>query len=145
MQKTEFAYESNLSYEIKKLFNKGKEKIQIKLLNAIQSKNKALIFLFKVENLLIYEQIEEPFSLKLVKTISKKEFFENDIDSIKYFICFKHKDYIIFDFFSLRKIKLYIFNNNSIEFILKRTKDYSNNKFQKFFYYMKKTKKIKNN
>ena len=104
MQKTEFAYESNLSYEIKKLFNKGKEKIQIKLLNAIQFKHKTLIFLFKDENLLIYEQIEEPFSLKLVKTISKKEFFENDIDSIKYFICFKHKDYIIFNFFSLRQI-----------------------------------------
>ena len=82
MQKTEFAYKSNLSYEIKKLFNKGKEKIQIKLLDAIQFKNKTLIFLFKDENLLIYEQIEEPFSLKLVKTISKKEFFENDIDSI---------------------------------------------------------------
>ena len=142
MQKTEFAYESNLSYEIKKLFNKGKEKIQIKLLNAIQFKNKTLIFLLKDENLLIYEQIEEPFSLKLVKTISKKEFFENDIDSIKYFICFKHKDYIIFDFFSLRQIKLYIFNPNSNEFILKRTKDYSNNIFQKFFYYMKNSKKI---
>ena len=142
LPKAEFANNSDLSFEIKKIFNKGKEKIQIKLLHAIQFKNKSLIFLVNDENLLIYEQIEEPFSLTLVKTILKKEFFENDIDSIKYFFCFTYKNYIIFDFFSLRQIKLFIFNPNSYEFILKKKKDYSNNVFQKFFYYMKQSKKI---
>ena len=117
LPKAEFANNSDLSFEIKKIFNKGKEKIQIKLLHAIQFKNKSLIFLVNDENLLIYEQIEEPFSLTLVKTILKKEFFENDIDSINYFFCFTYKNYIIFDFFSLRQIKLFIFNPNSYEFI----------------------------
>ena len=61
---------------------------------------------------------------------------------IKYFFCYKFKDYILFNFFSLRQIKLYIYNPDKIDFTLKKTKDYSSDIFQKFFYYMEKSKRI---
>ena len=61
---------------------------------------------------------------------------------IKYFFCFKFKDYILFNFFSFRQIKLYIYNPDKNDFTLKKIKDYSKDIFQKNFYYMKRSKRI---
>ena len=101
-----------------------------------------LLFILSKEDLLIYELKEEPFSIIHIKTILKSELFNINQDIIKYFYCFKYEGYIMFNFFSLKQIKLFSFNPDSIEFTLKKAKNYSNDRFNKYFYYMKKTKKF---
>ena len=49
---------------------------------------------------------------------------------------------IMFNFFSFQQIKLYEFDPNKIEFILKKTKIYSRDIFSKYFYYMKQSEKF---
>ena len=63
LPKVQYSKYSQLTYDIKKLFNKDNDKIEIKLVNMIQYKNKRLLFILKNEDLLIYEIKDEPFSL----------------------------------------------------------------------------------
>ena len=137
LPKAQYSKYSQLTYDIKKLFNKDNDKIEIKLVNMIQYKNKRLLFILKNEDLLIYEIKEDPFSLIHLQTL-----FSNNFMMIKYFYCFIHNDNIIFNFLSFQQIKLYEFNPNKIEFIMKKTKNYSKDMFNKYFYYMKKSERL---
>ena len=137
LSKSQYSNYSDLSYDVKKLFNKDTEKIEIKLMNMIQYKNKRLLFVLKNEDILIYEIIDEPFSLIHLQTL-----FSNYFMMTKYFYCFKQNDNIMFNFFSFQQIKLYEFDPNKIEFILKKTKIYSRDIFSKYFYYMKQSEKF---
>lgn len=136
--KNTYANSSSLSFDIKKLFNKENEKDQIKIINIIHCMNKELIFMTKNNELLIYQLNQNPYLLIKIKSISNNYFFDNDI--IKYFHCFKYENKIIFNFFSLKEIKLYLFNIDTFEFILKRKKKYCDDNNNKYFYFMKKTK-----
>ena len=143
LQIAKYANTSKLSYNIKKIFNKNDETIQVKIINIIQNKNQKLLFILNSNDLLIYELKEEPFSLTLLKKILKTDIFINQNDMIKFFYCFKWQNGDIrFNFLSLKQIKLFAFNPEKIEFIMEKTKDYSNDNFNKYFYYMKKTNKF---
>ena len=76
------SYKNNfsLSYDIKKLFNKEGEKVEIKKVNMIHYNNRKILFVLKNEDLLIYEMKEEPFSLILLKNIMKNYFFNMDLN-----------------------------------------------------------------
>jgi len=137
LSKSQYSNYSDLSYDVKKLFNKDSDKIEIKLMNMIQYKNKKLLFVLKNEDIIIYEIIDEPFSLIHLQTL-----FSNNFMMTKYFYCFKQNDNIMFNFFSFQQIKLYEFDPNKIEFILKKTKIYSRDIFSKYFYYMKQSEKF---
>ena len=82
---------------------------------------------------------DEPFSLILLKNIMKNYYFNIDLDGIKFFYCFMHNNSIMFNFLSYKQIKLYEFNSDKYEFNLVKVKDYSNDRFNKYFYYMKKS------
>ena len=137
--KAKYSFNSGLSYDVNKLFKNDTDKILIRIVKMIQYKTRKLLFVLKNEDLLIYELKEEPFSLIFIKTMPKTQFFSIDLDTIKYFYCFKYQNSIMFNFLSLKQIKTYEFNPDNNEFILKETKDYSNDRFNKYFCYMKKT------
>ena len=137
LPKVQYSKYSQLTYDIKKLFNKDNDKIEIKLVNMIQYKNKRLLFILKNEDLLIYEIKDDPFSLIHLHTL-----FSNNFMMIKYFYCFIHNDNIMFNFLSFQQIKLYEFNPDKIEFIMKKIKNYSKDRFNKYFYYMKKSERF---
>lgn len=84
--------------------------------------------------------MENPFSLNLIKKISHNEIFNND--NIKFYYIFLYKNKILFNFFNFRQIKLYLFDLNKKEFVLKRIKDYCKDNSNKYFYYMKRNNKF---
>ena len=74
LSKSQYSNYSDLSYDVKKLFNKDSDKIEIKLMNMIQYKNKKLLFVLKNEDIIIYEIIDEPFSLIHLQTLFSNNF-----------------------------------------------------------------------
>lgn len=105
----------------------------------ISFNNKKLLFFLSNNELLIYEMKENPFALLLIKSISQKVFF-NDI--IKYYYIFKYGDKIVFNFFNYKQIKLYSFDFIKNEFSLKRSRIYSKDNSNKYFYYLKRNNKF---
>jgi len=132
----------NLSYDMIKIFQKHdiKTKNIIKIANILSYKNMKLIFFLTDENILIYEIKEIPFNLNFIKKIPNNDIFNSD--TIKYFYTFVNDAKIYFNFFSLRKINLFSFNVEQKDLILEKTEYYSKDKFNKYFYYMKRRKKF---
>ena len=52
LQIAKYANTSKLSYNIKKIFNKNDETIQVKIINIIQNKNQKLLFILNSNDLL---------------------------------------------------------------------------------------------
>ena len=139
MSKNEYN-KSEYFYEIIKIFNKNETKIKINNVNIISHNNRKLLFFLTNNELLIYEIYQNPFSLNFVKNISNNEFFNKD--NIKYYYIFLYKNKILFNCFNFRQIKLYLFDLNKNEFVLKRIKDYCKDNSTKYFYYMKRNNKF---
>ena len=137
MPKATYSNCSIYNYEVNKLFNKDNDMVDIKLVNMIQHKNKKYLFILKNEDLIIYEIKDEPFSLIHLQTI-----FSNNFMMIKCFYCFKYNEKIMFNFLSFQQIKLYEFNPDKTEFILNNVKNYSADRFSKYFYIMKKSERF---
>ena len=137
MPKATYSNCSIYNYEVNKLFNKDNDIVDIKLVNMIQHKNKKYLFILKNEDLLVYEIKDEPFSLIHLQTI-----FSNNFMMIKYFYCFKYNEKIMFNFLSFQQIKLYEFNPDKTELILNNVKNYSADRFSKYFYIMKKSERF---
>ena len=137
MPKATYSNCSIYNYEVNKLFNKDNDIVDIKLVNMIQHKNKKYLFILKNEDLIIYEIKDEPFSLIHLQTI-----FSNNFMMIKYFFCFKYNEKIMFNFLSFQQIKLYEFNPDKTELILNNVKNYSADRFSKYFYIMKKSERF---
>lgn len=137
MPKATYSNCSIYNYEVNKLFNKDNDIVDIKLVNMIQHKNKKYLFILKNEDLIIYEIKDEPFSLIHLQTI-----FSNNFMMIKYFYCFKYNEKIMFNFLSFQQIKLYEFNPDKTELILNNVKNYSADRFSKYFYIMKKSERF---
>ena len=137
MPKATYSNCSIYNYEVNKLFNKDNDMVDIKLVNMIQHKNKKYLFILKNEDLIIYEIKDEPFSLIHLQTI-----FSNNFMMIKYFYCFKYNEKIMFNFLSFQQIKLYEFNPDKTELILNNVKNYSADRFSKYFYIMKKSERF---
>ena len=137
MPKATYSNCSIYNYEVNKLFNKDNDMVDIKLVNMIQHKNKKYLFILKNEDLIIYEIKDEPFSLIHLQTI-----FSNNFMMIKYFFCFKYNEKIMFNFLSFQQIKLYEFNPDKTELILNNVKNYSADRFSKYFYIMKKSERF---
>ena len=125
-----------------KIFQKHdiKNKNIIKLAKIVSYKNMKLIFFLTEENILIYEIKEIPFNLNFIKQISNIDIFNTD--AIKYVYAFVNETKVYFNFFSLRKINLYSFNIEQKDLILEKTENYSRDKFNKYFYYMKRRNKF---
>ena len=137
MPKATYSNCSIYNYEVNKLFNKDNDMVDIKLVNMIQHKNKKYLFILKNEDLIIYEIKDEPFSLIHLQTI-----FSNNFMMIKCFYCFKYNEKIMFNFLSFQQIKLYEFNPDKTELILNNVKNYSADRFSKYFYIMKKSERF---
>lgn len=132
----------SLSYDMIKIFQKHdiKNKNIIKLAKIVSYKNMKLIFFLTEENILIYEIKEIPFNLNFIKQISNIDIFNTD--AIKYVYAFVNETKVYFNFFSLRKINLYSFNIEQKDLILEKTENYSRDKFNKYFYHMKRRNKF---
>ena len=135
-------------FEVKKILEKENQKIVIKNITIISQGEKILLFILTNAEFLIFEtKNEKNFEFFLVKKFSK-DFFCNK-DDIIYYYAFKYNNKILFNFFSLKTIRLYLYDPTpqtpqtpTAEFILKKAKDYSWNQFSKYFYYLKKNNKF---
>ena len=127
-----------------KIFNRDEKKskncIKIKKVNIISFKDKKLIFFLTNNELLLYEIKQDSFSLNLIKTFSYDCFFINE--DIKFYYSFTYNNKIIFNFFSLRQIKLFLFDFEKNEFILKKTKNFCKDNSSKYFSYLKRSNKF---
>ena len=128
---------NNYSYEMKKLFNEDDKKNKIRNINILSIGKKMKLFLLTENEILIYEIIDDDyFSINFVKEIPHKIISRND--NIKFYFIFKYKNNIYFNFFNYGEINLFLFDYNTNEFILKKNRNYSRDKTNKYFYYMKK-------
>lgn len=128
------------SYEMKKIFNKD-DKNKIKKIHILSKGNKKKVIFLTNDNLMIYEiKDDSTFNLNFVKKISHNAFFSND--NIKFHFIFKYKNDIMFNLFNFRQIILFLFDYDKNAFIAKKCKDYSKDKSNKYFYYMKKSNKF---
>lgn len=127
-------------FEMKKIFNKNEKSFKIKKIKIISFDNKNLLFILTDNDLLIYEMHDNSSSLSFIKTISQKEIFYNG--DIKYYYIFLYKNKILFNFINYRQIKLYLYDLNNNEFILRKIKDYCKDNSNKYFYYLKRNDKF---